>query len=66
MLTCCVGDIIINANNKMWVSEVIVQGKEDTQKQVGEKAFIAACRIMSNGQILKRSPICIDDWVHMQ
>lgn len=50
---------------KMLVSEVIVQGIENTQKQVGERAIISACRIMSNGQVLRRSPVLIDYWSHV-
>ena len=64
ILTCCVGDIIINIDKKMLVSEIISQGKEATKTQVGERAFISACRIMSNGQVLRRSPMFIDDWLH--
>ena len=59
------GDIIVNVDRKMMVSEVVSQGKEATKNMVGERACVAACRIMPNGQVLRRSPLFIDDWSHI-
>ena len=65
ILTCSVGDIILSINRKMEVSEVIFQGQEATNKRAGERACVTACRIMSNGQVLRRSPLLIDEWSHL-
>jgi hypothetical protein len=65
ILTCCVGDIILSINRKMEVSEVIFKGEEATEKRPGERACVIACRIMPNGQVLKRSPRFIEEWLHL-
>ncbi len=59
---CRVGDIVIclTSMQKVMVNEVIFKG-------IGpmEKDMISVCRVMSNGQVLRRSPVCIDTkWRH--
>ena len=64
VFTCSVGDIIRFGNSKMLVSEIIEKGREATRTHPGERAAVAACRIMSNGQVLRRSPMFVEDWSH--
>ena len=67
---CDPGDYVMAAGVKMWVSEVVMTGCEDRKDRSGypiegEKALVTVCRIMNNGQILKRSPLYIgDNWSH--
>ena len=65
ILTCSVGDIILCRNQKMEVSKVIYKGQEAIGKRAGERACVTACRIMDNGQVLRRSPLYIDEWSHL-
>jgi hypothetical protein len=71
ILTCNVGDFVLTGGNPMQVSEVVMTGREDSVNRrgnlnEGERSMITVCRIMRNGQILKRSPIYIgDNWVHL-
>ncbi len=73
ILSCQKGDIVLHNGRKVWVSQVISQGTEDSvdkhgRKKAGERAYICVCRIMEdNGQILYRSPRCIDQmWTHIK
>ena len=64
---CMPGDTILHDGVKMWVSQVLIQGKERCKKDTGERADICACKIMDNGQILKRSPVNIgNEWQHIR
>ena len=59
---CYPGDFVIHTATRklVYVSEVILAGLHPK-----ERDLISVCRIMDNGQILKRSPICIDSaWRH--
>lgn len=71
IFTCDVGDLVIYDGKKVYVSEVISDGKENAKKNgqevQGVRSEIAVCRVMpDNGQILHRSPRFIgSNWEHL-
>ena len=69
---CECGDIVLHNGNKFIVSEVLDCGREDDKtRQIeksrrGVRSEICVCRIMDNGQVLRRSPKYIGDhWRHV-
>ena len=59
--TCQHGDIVISGGKRVSVAEIICGGSECNE----EKSYISVNRIMSNGQVLKNSTICVDqNWQH--
>lgn len=64
--TCKVGDTVIHKRKAVYVSDVMIQGREDNTEKKGWRAYICVCPIMpDNGQVLKRSPSCIEEnWKH--
>jgi prophage regulatory protein len=75
-LICHVGDIVFHNGKKVFVSEILVPGVRKKRikhpKNKGRflttnpvKADICVCRIMENGQVLRRSPFYIGkEWEH--
>lgn len=73
--SCKPGDVVVHKGKKVSVSVVLVRGSAPkcwtnnyghTVNVKGKKATISVCRIMPNGQILKRSPFFIGDkWEHV-
>lgn len=71
---CKVGDIVLYKGKKVSVSEVLVMGTDYKEYYNGneslvrvraKKAIISVCRVMTNGQILTRSPFYVgDNWEH--
>jgi len=71
---CNPGDIVRHKGRKVSVYVVLVRGakpyswKNNKGYKVdiaGKKAIVSVCSIMSNGQILTRSPFFIgDNWEH--
>ena len=63
IITCKVGDNVLHSGKKVMVSEVLAEGGAVTIHNKRTKSYIVVCPIMENGQVLKRSPICVgEDW----
>jgi hypothetical protein len=63
---CNVGDRVEHRGEVVDVAQVVFQGTESTKSAQWQRAEVRVCRILSNGQVLRRSPRYIGtDWRHL-
>jgi hypothetical protein len=68
-LSCKTGQIILHKGTRMVCIDIRIPARKPRTKNgysdSGRKAYIIACPVMPNGQILKRNPKCIgENWKH--